>query len=156
MKTQFFDLKIETLEDGTVRLEQADCGESAIIDLHPQQVLYMAACLTEKTLPNRYHTVTLPLLDRITTLERRMLWMQARFGECYAALPSDLYERCAEAREFFTWLDASIDVVTEFCIDIGGVEASPVSDDDLPTHPLPADATKSALQGDEHAQATLC
>lgn len=40
MKTQFYDLSIETLDDGTIRLEQRDyCGESVIVDMHTAQVL---------------------------------------------------------------------------------------------------------------------
>lgn len=107
MKTQFYDLSIDTLDDGTIRLEQRDyCGESVILDLHPAQVAFIANCLPANSVP-----------ERIATLERRLLWMRDRFDECHAALPSDMHERCAEAFEFDAWLMASVDVSTEFCAD---------------------------------------
>ncbi len=108
MTAQFHDLNVETLADGTIRLEQRDyCGESVIIDLHPIQAAFIAGGLPDSSVP-----------ERIATLERRMLWMRDRFDECYAALPSDMHERCAEANSFYTWLMASADIATEFCADL--------------------------------------
>lgn len=108
MAAQFYDLNVETLEDGTIRLEQRDyCGESVIIDLHPIQAAFIADRLPDNSVP-----------ERIATLERRLLWMRDRFDECYAALPADMHERCAEANEFYTWLLASADIATEFCADL--------------------------------------
>ena len=117
MNNQFYDLNIETLDDGTIRLEQRDyCGESMILDLHPAQVAYIADSLAVST-PERIQTQPNWATDRIATLERRMCWMRDRFEECYAALPSDMHKRCPEAPEFHAWLMASIDVATEFCAD---------------------------------------
>lgn len=114
MKTQFYDLNIETLDDGTIRLEQRDyCGESVIVDLHPQQVRHIANGLSVVT----HQAQSNGTAERIATLERRMCWMRDRFEECYAALPSDMHKRCPEAPEFHAWLMASIDVATEFCAD---------------------------------------
>lgn len=108
MTAQFYDLSVETLEDGTVRLEQRDyCGEAMIIDLHPVQAAFIANGLPVNS-----------ILERIATLERRLVWMRDRFDECYSSLPSDMHERCAEAGEFYAWLMASADVATEFCSDL--------------------------------------
>jgi len=138
MKTQFYDLSIDTLDDGTIRLEQRDyCGESVIVDLHPQQILHIANGLsvdTHQAQPNGS-------AERIATLERRLLWMRDRFDECHAALPSDMFERCAEAPEFYAWLQASLDVSAEFCADIAGVG------NDFPIKPLPS---PSVPFGDGH------
>jgi hypothetical protein len=150
MKTQFYDLKIESQEDGTIRLEQGDCGEAVIIDLHPQQILYMADCLRGRASDAQTFAD-----KRINILESRLLWAYNRFNACHAALPSDLYERCSEAPEFSAWLEASLDVLTEYCADIEGVVDSSVSDDALPPHPLPADAASASLQGAEHVQRSL-
>jgi hypothetical protein len=106
MTSQFYDLSITKLEDGTIRLEQRDCGDSAIIDLHPIQAAFIA---------NDHPANTVP--ERIATLERRLLWVRDRFEECHAALPGDMYERCPEAFEFGAWLDASVTVAGEFCAD---------------------------------------
>lgn len=115
MKTQFYDLSIETLDDGTIRLEQRDyCGEAVILDLHPAQVAYIADGLPA-TAPERPQPQW--AMERIATLERRLLWMRDRFDECHAVLPHDMYERCPEAPEFSSWLQASIDVAGEFCAD---------------------------------------
>jgi hypothetical protein len=129
MKEQFYDLNVNTLEDGTIRLEQRDCGESVIIDAHPHQLIYIANDLSFDTHQTQQHCnaagVTTSLQNRITTLERRLLWMRDRFAECHAALPVDMYERCAEAYEFSAWLTASIDVSTEYCADIGNLPNKP-------------------------------
>ncbi|MDP3497943.1 MAG: hypothetical protein Q8R84_09845 [Candidatus Nitrotoga sp.] len=117
MNNQFYDLNIETLDDGTIRLEQRDyCGESMILDLHPAQVAYIADRLPAKA-PEHIQTQPNWTMERIATLERRMSWMRDRFDECHVALPPDMHERCAEAPEFHAWLMASIDVATEFCAD---------------------------------------
>lgn len=117
MNNQFYDLNIETLDDGTIRLEQRDyCGESVILNLHPAQVAYIADSLTVNT-PERIQTQPNWATERIATLERRTCWMRDRFEGCHAALPSDMYERCGDAFEFGTWLMASIDVSAEFCAD---------------------------------------
>lgn len=108
MTARFHDLNVETLEDGTIRLEQRDyCGESVIIDLHPIQASFISDGLPDSSVP-----------ERIATLERRLLWMRDRFDECYAALPHDMYERCAGAFEFASWLQATVDVATEYCADL--------------------------------------
>lgn len=112
MKEQFYDLSFETLADGTIRMKQHDyCGEAVIVDAHPQQLLHVARTLSaDGVMP-----------ERIATLERRLLWLHGRFEETRAALPHDLYERCASAFEFDAWLQASIDVATEFCADLVNV-----------------------------------
>lgn len=115
MTSKFYDLEISKLDDGTIRLEQRyGCDESAIVDLHPAQVAYIADGLPA-TAPERPQPQW--AMERIATLERRLLWMRDRFDDCYAALPHDMCERCPEAPEFYAWLQASIDVAGEFCSD---------------------------------------
>ncbi|MDP1637533.1 MAG: hypothetical protein Q8K74_05040 [Candidatus Nitrotoga sp.] len=127
MNKQFYDLNIETLADGTIRLEQRDyCGESMILDLHPAQVAYIADSLSANV-PERIQTQPNLATERIATLERRMCWMRDRFEECHAALPSDMYERCGEAFEFGAWLAASIDVSGEFCADFPDEPSNPLA-----------------------------
>ena len=125
MNKQFYDLNIETLDDGTIRLEQRGyCGESAILDLHPAQVAYIADNLSANV-PERVQTLPNWATERIATLERRLLWVRDRFEECHEALPSDMYERCGDAFEFGAWLTASIDVSNEFCTDFPDTSSSP-------------------------------
>lgn len=115
MKEQFYDLSIETLDDGTIRLEQRDNGESWIIDAHPMQLRHIVASLSGNPVPD-----AALMVERMATLERRLLWVRDRFDECHAALPSDMFERCPEAPEFYAWLQASLDVSAEFCADLAG------------------------------------
>lgn len=127
MNKQFYDLNIETLDDGTIRLEQRDyCGESAIIDLHPAQVGYIAANLSAN-MPEQVQTQPNWATERIATLERRMRWMCDRFGECYEALPNDMHKYCSEANAFYAWLEASLDVSMEFCADFIDAPSSHLS-----------------------------
>lgn len=121
MTSKFYDLEISKLDDGTIRLEQHyGCDESAIVDLHPAQAAFIADGLPVNA-PERIQPQW--AMERIATLERRLLWMRDRFDECHAALPSDMHERCAEAPEFSAWLMASVDVATEFCADLSGARA---------------------------------
>lgn len=136
MKEQFYDLSFEVLEDGTIRMEQGDtCGESVIVDAHPQQIIHIARTVSaaRRTQPNAS-------AERIATLERRLRWLRDRFEEAYAALPSDIYERCGGASEFDTWLQASIDVSTEYCADL------------MPVAPEVRESPKSVPEQDPAAQ----
>jgi len=124
MKEQFFDLTFERMDDGTVRLEQRDnSGESYIVDAHPVQLIHIARILVGAKVT--------PEAKRIAILERRIRWLQERFLECHVALPSDMHERCAEAFEFDSWLQASVDVATEYCADLAPVDttAHPTADE---------------------------
>lgn len=113
MTTQFYDLEVTKLADGTIRLEQRDCGESVIIDLHPIQASFIANGQTANT-----------LTERISTLERRLLWLRDRFEECRVVLPCDMHERCSEAESFYAWLDASDTVAGEFCADLSNATSN--------------------------------
>lgn len=156
MKEQFYDLSIEPLDDGTVRLEQRDyCGESVIIDMHPQQAIHIANGLSVDT----HQTQTNGTAERIATLERRLCWLRDRFEECHAALPSDMHERCPEASEFDAWLLASIDVSSEFCADIVGAyhdyPDKPLSSPfDAPSLPLGDSGLPKHRNGDLSANKT--
>jgi len=118
MTEQFYDLNIEIMEDGSIRLEQRDySGDSSIIDLHPAQVAFIAESLASSN-HERIQTQPNWSENRIATLERRLLWMRERFEECHIALPTDMHEQCEAAKEFDAWLMASIDVATEYCADL--------------------------------------
>lgn len=110
MSEQFYDLKFERLEDGTIRMEQrADC-ETYIVDAHPAQLIHIARFLVGARVS--------PEVIRIATLERRLLWLRDRFGEALAVLPSDFYDNCRDWQEFDAWLDASVTVAKEYCADL--------------------------------------
>lgn len=127
MKEQFYDLSIDTLEDGTIRLEQRDySGASVIIDAHPQHIIHIANRVKDCA-PERIPTHPKWEAERIATLERRLSWVRDRFEECYEALPSDMYERCPEASGFYAWLKASVDVSNEYCADKVGVACDCIS-----------------------------
>lgn len=110
--TKIYDLSFE-IDGDQISLEQdTGCGEVDRITLHRMHLHHLVAQL-------------IPLPEpRTATLERRLRWLRDRFEECHAALPSDLLERCADAGEFYSWLQASIDVATEYCADLPG-EGSP-------------------------------
>lgn len=143
MTAQFYDLNITKLDDGTIRLEQRDyCGESVILDLHPAQVAYIAGGVPV-TAPERIQAQPQWAMERIATLERRMLWMRDRFDECHVALPHDMYERCPEASEFYAWLMASVDVAGEFCADFPNAPSITPSN----AHASPLEAPSDSSDG---------
>lgn len=128
MNERFHDLGFEVLDDGTVRLEQRDyCGESVLIDLHPAQLEYIARSV-QPNAPNG-------MVERITTLERRLCWLRDRFEETREVLPHDMSERCSEAFEFGAWLQASIDVANEYCADLVSIAGPALDVKDCPAIP---------------------
>jgi hypothetical protein len=105
---KFYDLSITKLDDGTIELtQQMGIDEPTAIYLHPMQASFITNGSPDQATS-----------ERITTLERRLLWMRDRFNECHAELPYDMFERCMETGEFYAWLHASIDVATEYCSDL--------------------------------------
>ncbi len=131
MKEQFYDLSFEVLDDGTVRLEQRDyCGDSVILDAHPQQIIHIARTVTA-TSPKR----TTIASERIAILERRLRWLRDRFEETRAAVPHDMFDRCPEAFEFDAWVQASIDVANEYCADLVSVADPALDVKDCPAIP---------------------
>lgn len=139
MNNQFYDLNVATLDDGTIRLEQRDyCGESVILDLHPAQVAYIADSLSTSE-PETIQAQPNWAIERIATLERRLLWVRDRFEESHEALPSDIYERCGDAFEFGAWLKASMDVTCEFCADFLDASSS--------SHARPLEASSLLMEG---------
>lgn len=104
--TKIYDLAFE-IDGDQINLEQdAGCGEVYRITLHRMHLHHLVAQL-------------MPLPEpRAATLERRIRWLRDRFFETDSALPSDIWERCAESTEFSMWLSASCDVATEYCADL--------------------------------------
>lgn len=144
MKERFYDLSIDTLDDGTIRLEQRDhSGESAILDLHPQQALHISNGLPVGT----HQAQSNGAAERIATLERRLVWLRDRFEETYAALPRDFFDHCPEASEFDSWLQASVDVATEFCADFPNATSNALASlQDGPLSPLGSGVSPSATK----------
>jgi len=108
MKEQFHDLSFEQLPDGSVRMtQQSGLGGPSVIDANPAQIIHMACALVGARVS--------PEAERIKTLERRLRGLKDRFIEFRASLPADMY---AKTIEFYAWMEASIDVATEYCSDL--------------------------------------
>lgn len=117
MTEQFYDLKFDRLDDGTVRLTQRDtAGEEYLVDAHPVQIIHIARSLVGARVS--------PEAERIKTLEWRIRWLQQRFEECNAALPYDFYDNCHDSLEFAAWLDASKVVAAEYCADLTPIDTT--------------------------------
>lgn len=108
MSEQFYDLSVEQQTDGTIRLEQADyCGESVIIDLHPEQVRFIA----RRVAGMKPDTAAI-----VADLERRLEVLADKIGAfvCEHTIREEIIERCGSGFELMVRLDALYDLALEF------------------------------------------
>ena len=108
MSEQFFDLNFEQLEDRTIRLEQKDyCGESVIVDLHPEQVRFIA---------RRMAGMKPETADKVADLERRLEILTDRIEAFVvnAGIRDEIVECCGDGIEFMVRLDSIYDLAVEF------------------------------------------
>ena len=133
MNGQMYDLNVEQLDDGTIRLEQKDyCGESYTIDLHPCQLRHIAE-RTGLLSPSPIPTWPRGFLRRVERLHMRI----AELVDFLASIPSfppqsEMDEDEALARDL---LDTFDDLLTDFGI---------LPDEDA-SMPLPAALDASLL-----------
>lgn len=108
MNTRFQDLAYEQLSDGTIRIEQRDyCGEEVMVDLHPEQLLFIARCLCGM----KQETAA-----QVADLERRIAVLTDKVQNivCNKAFRSDLLEGLSDGFEHIAKLDALLDLALEF------------------------------------------
>lgn len=105
---KFFDLSFSRQPDGSVRLVQDDrIDEAAIIDAHPEQLLFIARRLCGKS-PEA--------AGKVSELERRIAVLTDKLQSivCNDAFRGDLIERCGDGFEHLARLDAVLDLALEF------------------------------------------
>lgn len=105
---KFFDLSFSSQPDGSVRLVQDDrIDEAAIIDLHPEQVLFVA---------RRLCGMKPETAGKVAELERRIAVLTDKVQSfvCNSAFRSDMIERCGDGFEYLAKLDAILDLALEF------------------------------------------
>lgn len=114
------DLVFEFLEDGTLRLEQdSGCGETVLVDLHPAQlrVLCERAGLVKP--------IPVDLADRLTEAHlRRLRGLVGRIEELHnaEAFFNDLFDRCANAVEWWSHIRAIFEMSQDLVADLGDHE----------------------------------
>lgn len=105
---RFHDLSFSKQPDGSVRLVQDDrMDEAAIIDLHPEQVLFVA---------RRLCGMKPETANRVAELERRIAVLTDKLQSlvCNKAFRSDLIEGIGEGFEYLAKLDGLLDLAMEF------------------------------------------
>lgn len=132
MNNRFYDLTFIQQADGSIRLTQSDHGDDYIIDLHPEQVLFIARQLCGMT----SHTA-----EQVQELERRIAVLTDKVQNivCNKAFRGDLIERLGDGFEYLAKLDGLLDLALEF--DGGRLEpdnAQSLGDDDKPIYQPPA------------------
>lgn len=105
------DLRVEQLEDGTIRLLQPDySGHDAIIDIHPDQLRAIAGryapTVIQTTTPA---DVVLRRFKAVVQAVRDAAWEDATFN--------DIWERAAEAHTLYTGLNAAMTMADQFIDD---------------------------------------
>lgn len=130
---KFFDLSFSRQPDRSVRLVQDDrMGEAAIIDLHLEQILFIARQLCGMK-PETAH--------KVAELERRIAVLTDKLQNivCNKAFRSDLIEGLGDGFEYLAKLDSIVDLALEF--DGGRLEPElkeAHEDDDKPIYPCSA------------------
>lgn len=105
---KFFDLSFSKQPDGSVRLVQDDrIDEAAIIDLHPEQVLFVA---------RRLCGMKPETASKVAELERRLAVLTDKLQNlvCNKAFRSDLIEGIGDGFEYLAKLDGLLDLAMEF------------------------------------------
>ena len=107
MNTQWHDLNIEHLDDGGIRLiQQEGVEDPSLIDLHPEQIKFIARQLCG---------MKLVTVEGIGELERRMSVLAERLHD-FAALEwlrGEILDTCPTGGEILARLDALADLALE-------------------------------------------
>ncbi len=127
---KFHDLSFSRQPDGSIRLVQDDrIDEAAIIDAHPEQIVFIA---------RRLCGMQPETADKVAELERRIAVLTDKLQSfaCDGMFRSELIERCGHGFEYLAKLDAVLDLALEF--DGGRLEPEykeSDADDDKPIYP---------------------
>lgn len=108
MNPRFQDLDYSRLDDGTIRLEQIGyAGESTLIDLHPEQLLFVARQLCD---------MKAETAEKVADLERKLSILCDRIGEFISDsnIRNDIIDRCHDGIEYVVRLDGLHDLAIEF------------------------------------------
>jgi hypothetical protein len=92
---KFYDTSFSSQADGSIRLIQSDCGEDYIIDLHPEQLLFIA---------RRLCGMKPETAGKVAELERRLSVLTDKLQNivCNKAFRSDLIEGIGEGFAYST------------------------------------------------------
>lgn len=138
---KFFDLSFSKQPDGSVRLVQDDrIDEAAIIDAHPEQIVFIA---------RRLCGMKPETANKVAELERRIAVLTDKLQSlvCNGAFRSDLIEGIGEGFEYLAKLDGLLDLAMEF--DGGRLEPEykeSDADDHKPIYPPSAIAQAKKTQ----------
>lgn len=140
MAERFHDLSFERLPSGSIRLKQSAFDEDSTIDLHPEQLAFVARQLCGMK-PEK--------AGQVADLERRIAVLTDKLQNlvCNKAFRSDLIERCGDGFEYLAKLDGLLDLAMEF--DGGRLEPECEEEnagDGKPIYPPPAIAKANKTQ----------
>lgn len=104
---KFYDTSFSSQADGSIRLIQSDCGEDYIIDLHPEQLLFIA---------RRLCGMKPETAGKVAELERRLSVLTDKLQNivCNGTFRTALIERLGDGSEYLAKLDGLLDLAIEF------------------------------------------
>jgi len=107
MINRFYDLTFIQQADNSIRLTQSEHGEDYVIDVHPQQVLFVARQLCG---------MKPETADKVADLERRIAVLTDKVQDfvCDQHMRSDLIKQCGDGFFYLAKLDALLDLALEF------------------------------------------
>ena len=103
---RFYDLSFAQQNDGTVRLTQTDCGEDSIIDVHPEQLKFIA---------RRLCGMDSATAEQVEDLERKLSVLTDRLERLVTDkwFRKNIVEECGDGIEMIAKLDGLLDLAVE-------------------------------------------
>lgn len=120
--TEIPALSITLLDDGNLRLEDKSYSDDAIVDVHPIHLRLMAERLG---LVREVSASDADMVRTIATLNRRLLLLQQRVKHLHEMLAITASAGREDLDYELTHCGATIDLLDEFCADLGGGEPAP-------------------------------
>lgn len=106
---KFYDLSFSNQPDGSIRLMQSDHGEDYIIDMHPEQILFIA---------RRLCGMKPETAERVKDLERKLAVLDNRIAAIVLddTLRDEIVRRIGDGFEIIQRLDSLYDLAVEFTV----------------------------------------
>lgn len=142
MSEQFFDLEVERLSDKHIRLTQNEGDRADMVDLHPEQVRFIARQLAGMTSGEA---------GAVAEFERRFSVLTGKLQNIIgdADFRADVLTRCGNGSLWLARLDAIADLALEF--DGGRLAPKGQGADETPAAGSEEGATSAAASIDDDA-----
>lgn len=109
---RMYDLQWEVLESGTIRLRQEEFDEYNVIDLHPEQIRFIA---------RRLCGMKQETAELVKNLERKLAVLDEKIADLVLndGIRQEIVSRCGDGFEIILQMDGLLELSTEYT---GGIQ----------------------------------